>query len=125
MLLVRKYLASLLLKTAYVSKLPGLEELALTNQHPLKIVLVIGKLVIDVRDPKNSVGFVNLIKNFRLSSKLITKARKLGPVPVKVVSGVDQLVKELHSPRWREWPMVLNVPAATQIFGRIVLDALN
>jgi hypothetical protein len=101
------------------------EELALTKSASVTIVSVSGKLesVLDIRDPKNLAGFVNLIKDFKLSSKLIAKARKVGLSPVRIVRSADQLVRELQSSRWREWPMGFDVPAAPQIFGRIVLDA--
>jgi hypothetical protein len=39
------------------------------------------------------------------------------------MTDANQLVKELQASRWREWPMVHDVPSVPQIFGRIVLDA--
>ncbi len=101
------------------------EELALTKSISVTVASVSGKLesVLDIRDSKNLAGFVNLIKGFKLSSKLITKARRVGLFPVKIVRGTNQLIKELQSPKWREWPMGYDVPASPQIFGRIVLDA--
>jgi hypothetical protein len=100
------------------------EELALTKPTSITIVSVSGKLesVLDVRDAKNLAGFVNLIKGFQVSGKLLMKARKVG-LKVKLVRNTSQLAKELASSRWREWPMGYDVPAASQIFGRIVLDA--
>ncbi len=100
------------------------EELALTKSASITVVSVSGRLesVLDVRDAKNLAGFVNLIKGFRLSGGLIMKARNLG-LPVKLVTSADELVKELQAFGWREWPMGYDVPAAPQIFGRIVLDA--
>jgi hypothetical protein len=52
------------------------EELALTKSTSITVVSVSGKLesVLDIRDSKNLVGFINLIKDFKVSSKLITKA---------------------------------------------------
>jgi hypothetical protein len=101
------------------------EELALTKSASVTIVSVSGKLesLLDLRDRKNLAGFVNLIKDFKLSSRLILKARKLGLFPVKIIRDAEGLVRELRSSRWREWPMVFDVPSAPQIFGRIVLDA--
>jgi hypothetical protein len=101
------------------------EELALTNSASVTIVSSSGKLesVLDVRDPKILARFVNLIKDFKVSSKLVTKARKVGVFPIKIIRDADELVRELQSPRWREWPMGFDVPAVPQIFGRIALDA--
>jgi hypothetical protein len=100
------------------------EELALTKPTSITVVSVSGKLesVLDVRDAKNLAGFVNLIKDFKLSSGLIMKARKLGQM-AKVVRDANQLVKDFKLPKWREWPMGFDVPSPPQIFGRIVLDA--
>lgn len=72
-----------------------------------------GKLesALDVRDVKNLARFANL-----------RQARKVG-LEVPLVRNANLLVKELASPRWREWPMAYDVPSAPQIFGRIVLDA--
>lgn len=101
------------------------EELALTKSTSITVVSVSGRLesVLDIRDSKNLTGFVNLIKDFKLSKKLIAKAKSVSLFPVRIVRNATQLVKELQSPRWREWPMGFDVPASTQIFGRIVLDA--
>lgn len=117
-------LAELLGRDGPVDSLTS-EELALTKSISITVVSVSGKLesVLDIRDSKNLTGFVNVIKDFKLSSKLIAKARRVGLFPVKIVKGTNQLVKELQSPKWREWPMGYDVPASPQIFGCIVLDA--
>jgi RES domain-containing protein len=100
------------------------EELALTKPTSVTIVSVSGKLefVLDVRDPKNLAGFVNMIKDFRVSSKLLAKARNVG-LSIKTVRTAHELANELQSSRWREWPSGYDVPGAPQIFGRIVMDA--
>lgn len=100
------------------------EELALTKPTSITIVSVSGKLesILDVRDAKNLAGFVNLIKGFQLSAKLYMKARRLG-LQVDIVRDSSKLAKALAYAKWREWPMVHDVPAPPQIFGRIVLDA--
>lgn len=100
------------------------EELALTKPTSITIISVSGRMesVLDVRDGKNLTRFVALIKDFKVSSKLVLNARKLG-LQLKLVRAASELVKELASPRWREWPMAFDVPGAPQIFGRIVFDA--
>lgn len=100
------------------------EELALTKPTSITVVSVSGKLesVLDIRDAKNLTGFINLIKNFHVPSKLFLKAKKIG-LAVPLIRNTNELVKVLASPRWRQWPMAYDVPSAPQIFGRIVLDA--
>lgn len=78
--------------------------------------------VFDVRDSKNLTGFVELIKNFRLSSSLVLTAKRLKLQP-RIIRSTTQLVRELRTTRWREWPMGYDVPATPQIMGRIALDA--
>jgi hypothetical protein len=100
------------------------EELALTKPDSITAVSVSGKLesVLDIRERNNLAGFVNLIKNFKLSGPLILKARKLG-FPVRLITTVKELSMVLEKRGWREWPMVFDVPDACQIFGGLVMDA--
>ena len=100
------------------------EELALTKQDSIAVVSVSGHLdaVLDIREDNNLAAFVALIKGFRLSSTLISKANKLG-VELNLIKNVQELTRVLHAQEWRSWPVLYDVPAACQIFGRIVLDA--
>ncbi len=100
------------------------EELALTKPDSITTVSVSGKLesVIDIRDGNNLAGFVGLIKDFRLSGSLVRKARKLG-FPVRLIRTVKELGIILGKRAWRDWPMVFDVPAPSQIFGGLVMDA--
>lgn len=100
------------------------EELALTKPTSITIISVSGRMesVLDVRDGKNLTRFIALIKDFKVSSRLVLNARRLG-LQLKLVRATTELVKELASPRWREWPIAYDVPAAPQIFGRMVFDA--
>jgi hypothetical protein len=100
------------------------EELALTKVASITIVSVSGKLesVLDIREPKNLTAFVNLIKNFKPSGKLILNCKRVG-ITVDLIRTPDSLVEVLQQVRWRDWPFTFDVPAATQIFGRIAHDS--
>ena len=100
------------------------EELALTKAASITVVSLSGQLesVLDITDAKNLTPFTNLIKGFKISSKLILKSRKVG-LPVALIRDSTTLMKVLQATAWREWPMGYDVPAAPQIFGRIVQDA--
>lgn len=100
------------------------EEVALTKPDSIAAVSVSGHLdaVLDIRDSSNLAAFVALIKGFRLSSSLKSKASKLG-VPLKIITTARELTAILHAPEWRNWPALFDTPAVPQIFGRIVLDA--
>jgi hypothetical protein len=101
------------------------EESALANPASVAVVSVSGKLeaVLDVRDESNLIGFVDLIKGFRFSTALSSKAKNLGFAPLKLVRTTEGLAAELVRTDWRTSPMLFDVPAPCQIFGRIALDA--
>lgn len=100
------------------------EELALIKPDSITVVSLSGKLesVLDIRDRNNLAGFVNLIKSFKLSKSLLKKSQRFD-FPVRLVRTTTELVDNLKQPDWRNWPMVFDVPAATQIFGGIVMNA--
>jgi RES domain len=100
------------------------EELALTKPDSITAVSVSGKLesVIDIRDRNNLGGFVNLIKDFRLSKSLIVKARRFG-FPLRLVKTTTELGAVLEQSDWRNWPMVYDVPSTCQVFGSFVMNA--
>lgn len=116
-------LAEVLGQTASPSLLTP-EEIALTKPDSIAAVSVSGHLdaVIDVRDGTNLGAFVALLKGFRLPATLTLEARRLG-FRIEIIRTVPKLVEVLHTPRWREWPTLYDTPAASQIFGRIALDA--
>jgi len=100
------------------------EELALTKPDSITAVSVSGKLesVIDIRGRDNLGGFVNLIKDFRLSKSLIVKARRFR-FPLRLVRTTTELGAALEQPDWRNWPMVYDVPSTCQVFGSLVMNA--
>jgi len=100
------------------------EELALTKPDSISAVSVSGKLesVLDVRGSSNLSTFVNLIKSFRLSKPLILEGRRLG-FPLQLITTVAELKHVLTLDNWRNWPMLYDVPAGSQVFGGIAVDA--
>jgi hypothetical protein len=77
---------------------------------------------LDIRDSDNLVAFASLIKNFRVSRALTSKAKRLN-FPLEIIRTVQTLVDVLQMRDWRTWPTLYDVPAASQIFGQIVMDA--
>lgn len=100
------------------------EELALTKPDSITVISVSCKLesVLDVRDGANLAGFVNLVRDFRLSRSLTEKARKFR-FPVRLVRSTTELLAALEQRDWRNWPMACDVPAACQVFGGLVMNA--
>jgi hypothetical protein len=101
------------------------EELALTKPDSVTAVSLSGKLesVLDTRESKNLTGFVNLIRDFKLSRALIAKAKRSGFPSLSLITTVGLMMENLLSTDWRVWPMQFDVPSGPQIFGRIVMDA--
>jgi hypothetical protein len=100
------------------------EELALAKPDSITAVSLSGKLesVLDIRERNNLAGFVNLVKDFRLSRALVQKARKLG-FPLLLIKTTTELGDALEQRNWRNWPMIFDVPTASQIFGGLVMNA--
>lgn len=99
-------------------------EIALTNKEPITIVAIRGSLdqIFDLHDFKNLQSFFKLIKKFKLSGKLRIRAKKLRQT-CRLVKSIQELSNSLLSPRWREFPQLLDIPSNSQIFGQIVSAA--
>lgn len=101
------------------------EELALTRPDSVAVVSASGVLesALDIRQQENLAGFVNLIKDFKLSAATIRRARRFGAASPQLIGTTRELSDNLTTSAWRVWPMQCDVPAAPQIFGRIAMDA--
>lgn len=99
-------------------------ESALTDGRSISIVSVCGRLesLIDLNQPETLRGFVDLIKGLGMPKSVLRTAGRYG-IQLEVIRTVDRLIKTLLEPNWRAWPMQFDVPASTQIFGRLVKDA--
>jgi hypothetical protein len=99
-------------------------DLALTRADSVSIVAVKGSLesVLDLNRPDKLKPFVQLIKKFELSSSLIKDAKKIG-FDVKAAQNVQELLGSVLNPNWRQFPMHVDVPASSQIFGNLVEQA--
>ncbi|HTZ74026.1 MAG TPA: RES family NAD+ phosphorylase [Candidatus Aquilonibacter sp.] len=117
-------LAEILGRTTESTSLTA-EQIALTRPDSITIVSLSGKLeaVLDVRDENNLAQFVSKIKGFRLSPSLVAKGKKLGFNMSLVKTAQELADKHLRNPAWRQSPMIFDVPANCQIFGRIACDA--
>jgi hypothetical protein len=100
-------------------------EFALTNPASETIVSVSGQLdkVFDLTSEENLGGFVDLLKDFKISKGLIDRSRKLGiPQPVTIKTA-NLLLSTLLNPEWRQIPSNCDVPSNPQIFGHLVYMA--
>jgi RES domain-containing protein len=96
------------------------QELALTNPQSETIVSVSGQLdrVFDLTTPDRLNDFLELVKNFQISSTLRAEAARVEQDP-KIARSVAELMKVLLDKDWRNLPMQVDIPAGPQIFGQI------
>jgi hypothetical protein len=99
-------------------------ELALNKSDSITIVSVYGSLetIIDLYNPEQLQGFVDLIKNFNTTVSLKSELKKLGDEKSHVKT-VEELLSALYEPNWRSMAMHLDLPCASQVFGQLVVDA--
>ena len=101
-------------------------ELALRTPGSFTQVQVRGRLdlVLDIGDPLALKPFIEVIKTFALPAQVTTLARQLGlRRPPGLVRSVAALQRQLLHRNWRMLPMQFDLPANTQVFGRIVVAA--
>jgi hypothetical protein len=100
-------------------------ELSLTSKESFSIVGVSGFLesIIDLDDKKALRPFIDIINRFSIAPHLISTAKKLGLPKPELIVDVDKLVQALLLPGWKADPITFDVPSASQIFGRLVMDA--
>lgn len=99
-------------------------ELALTEEKSLTIISVYGELdsVVDLTKPESLKPFVDLIKNFYTSDVVKLMANQIKR-QVNVVKTVNDLLRTVLEPNWRAYPMHVDIPANSQIFGQLVNGA--
>lgn len=100
-------------------------ELALAKPDSIVAFSVSGKLdrVLDLNDPAALRDFVKLIRDFTVPPSLVKAAKHLPVAPPKVITTAHDLQKSLLNPNWRHVQTVCEVPANSQIFGQLVMQA--
>ena len=80
--------------------------------------------VLDITKKGSLDKFLKIIKTIRLSQTLKNRANKLRHLENrKSLQNITQLKKQLYNKNWRREPSVFDVPAPSQIFGRLAKDA--
>ncbi len=100
-------------------------ELALRKPTSFSSVNVSGKLnnLFDVGKTANIREFVNVIKRFEIPTELKVLAKKLGMKPPFNLTEIAQLKQSLLLNDWRAWPIQMQLPANSQIFGRLIVES--
>lgn len=79
--------------------------------------------VFDLTRAVNLKHFVQLISSYKMPANLVTIAKRLGIKPPYLVKDVAQLRKVLLDKRWKHHPTQLEIPANSQVFGRLLRDS--
>jgi RES domain-containing protein len=101
-------------------------DLALVEEKSLTIIAAYGELesIIDLNNPNCLNKFVELIKSFQVSETLQTMAKEVNiDIGAGAVKTVTDLMTTLMNPNWRQFPMHVDLPANSQIFGQLVRGA--
>ncbi len=101
-------------------------DLASINEKSLSIVATYGELesVVDLTNRECLKEFIDVVKTFTVSKSLEKLAQEVRiNLNGGTVNSVDLLMETLMNPNWRQFPMHVDVPANSQIFGQLVWDA--
>lgn len=97
---------------------------ALANKTSFTSISLKGQLdyIIDLNKPERLQPFIDLIKGFSVTDYLKTAAAAINQ-KIDLIKTVPALINALMLSNWRDWPMLFDVPAASQIFGELVTNA--
>jgi hypothetical protein len=100
-------------------------ELALARPDSVLTFSVSGRLdrVLDLHDVASVREFAGLIKDFKIPPALAREAKSLPVVSPQVVRSPQRLIDSLLNPNWRHVETLCEVPANSQLFGQIVMQA--
>lgn len=81
--------------------------------------------VLDLRDHQKLDAFVEIVKKFKLTKETREIARKAGIAPRELIRTSKQLQTKLFedSKTWRVEPLMTDIPAPSQLFGRYIAAA--
>lgn len=101
-------------------------DIILRQTNSLSIVCISGEIrdTLDITRLKNLDSFVNLISKFELPWELRKRAKELRlKEQPRLIKTASELQKTLLAPEWRALPQQFDVPANSQIFGKIAKEA--
>ncbi len=108
------------------TKHPGLsmEDLMLTGKDSVVIVSLHGEInqALDLTDLNALKKYFNLIKEIVIPNELCKRAIKLN-IEMKLPKSHKQLLKSLLQVNWRRVPMIMGIPADSQILGQVAYAA--
>jgi len=100
-------------------------EFALRAPASYTYVNISGELnnLFNVGRAANFTEFIDVIKKFKLTDELKVLARKIGRTPPLLVADRKMLKSTLLANDWSGWPTQFEIPANSQVIGRLIRDA--
>ena len=99
--------------------------LALSSPQSISSISLSGQIetIIDLGQPSRLLDFIHCFGKFDIPETFSVTAHEIGLPPPGVIHTVDDMLTDLLSPYWRDWPMLFDVPHTSQIFGQLVEEA--
>jgi hypothetical protein len=101
-------------------------EFALARERSYAWVRVTGAAhnAFDATTTANLSAFTKIISGFTVSSRIRDMEQQLGLTkPLELITTPQTMLSSLMDPKWRHWPSQFGVPANSQVFGRLLIDA--
>ena len=101
------------------------DELSLEDQGNWATLQVTGHVnnVFDLTKAANLKGLCRILARFNLSDRVKRLAAKAKRAADPLVSTPDQLLGSFMNDSWKSWPVHFNVPANSQVFAQMVVEA--
>lgn len=101
------------------------EELALRRPNSFTHVTLQGSVdsIIDIGRPEALKAIVTVIAGFKTPNNVLSMARALGLRPPSLIRTTASLQRQLLHANWRLQPSQYDLPANSQIFGRLCVGA--
>lgn len=101
------------------------EALALMRDTSITLAAISGHVsnVFDLTDDKNLKSFIEETRDFKFTSDFRKFERELGFKPIQIARSSKELLGTFMDPSWRTFPMYLDLPANSQVFGKLLMAA--
>ena len=98
------------------------DELALNKSTSITSIIIDGQIntIIDITKPKKLSHFYEAIKGIKLPKELAIEAKRLKITAAYHVKSLKELIESIIGGNWRKFPMQVDIPSNSQIFGQIV-----
>ena len=101
------------------------QEFALRHPGSFTSVELVGEVLqlFDLTATRSLGPFTKVISSFSISADLAALAKKLGIKPPWLATTPSVLRRTLLAPHWRGMPAQFEIPANSQVFGRLLIEA--